>query len=101
MMAPIHSGGRWWTVPVNVAATVAWRLPGALMGAVLVVVVGSMLGPPGFLLAVVWLVAGLVTLTRFGERLLARRCCGTGLLAARGSSPRAAGYCRVGLSTCT
>ena len=48
------------------------RLPGALMGAVLVVVVGSMLGRPGFLLAVVWLVTGLVTLSRTGERMLAR-----------------------------
>ena len=71
-MPPIDGATRWWTVPVNVAATVAWRLPGALMGVVLVVVAGSMLGPPGFLLAVLWLVAGLVTLPRFGERLLAR-----------------------------
>lgn len=71
-MTPIDGGTRWWTVPVNVATTVAWRLPGALMGVVLVVVAGSMLGPPGFLLAVLWLVAGLVTLSRFGERLLAR-----------------------------
>ena len=71
-MTPIDGATRLWTVPVNVAATVAWRLPGALMGVVLVVVAGSMLGPPGFLLAVLWLVAGLVTLPRFGERLLTR-----------------------------
>lgn len=55
------------------AATVAWRLPGALMGVILFVVAGSMLGPPGLVLALVWLVAGLVTLTRIGERVLARR----------------------------
>jgi len=71
-VTPIDGATRLWTVPVNVAATVAWRLPGALMGVVLVVVAGSLLGPPGFLLAVLWLVAGLVTLPRFGERLLTR-----------------------------
>ncbi len=71
-MAPIDGGRRWWTVPVNAAATVAWRLPGALMGVILVVVAGSMLGPPGLLLALVWLVAALLTLPRRGERLLAR-----------------------------
>ena len=54
-VTPIDGATRLWTVPVNVAATVAWRLPGALMGVVLVVVAGSMLGPPGFLLAVLWL----------------------------------------------
>ena len=53
-MTPIDDRRRWWAVPVNVAATVAWRLPGALMGVILVVV------------------AGLVTLSRLGERLLAR-----------------------------
>ncbi len=54
------------------AATVAWRLPGALMGVALFMVAGSMLGPPGLLLAVAWLFAGLLTVTRGGERLLVR-----------------------------
>src|SRR4051812_21616574 len=63
---------RWWTVPVNVAATVAWRLPGALMGIILFVAAGSMLGPPGLLLAMVWLTAGLLSVCRFGERRLVR-----------------------------
>jgi len=71
-MTPIDGDSRWWTVPVNVAATVAWRLPGALMGVILVAAAGSMLGPPGLLLALVWLAGGLLTLSRFGERLLAR-----------------------------
>ena len=63
---------RWWTVPANVAGTVAWRLPGALMGAILGVAAGSMLGPPGLLLALMWLVTGMLTGCRFGERALAR-----------------------------
>lgn len=66
-------GRRWWTVPANVAATVAWRLPGALLGVVLLVVAGSMLGPPGLLLAMLWLAAGLATVSRVGERFVARR----------------------------
>jgi hypothetical protein len=63
---------RWWAVPVNVTATVAGRLPGALLGAVLFVAAGSMLGPVGFLVALVWLVAGALTVFRFGERAVAR-----------------------------
>jgi hypothetical protein len=59
-------------VPVHVAATVAWRLPGALMGVILFVVAGSMFGPPGVLLAAIWLVTGLLTGFRFGERALIR-----------------------------
>jgi hypothetical protein len=38
-------------VPVNVAATVAWRLPGALLGAMLFVTADGILGSAGFLLA--------------------------------------------------
>lgn len=45
------------------AATVVWRPPGALMGVILVVVAGSMIGPPGMLLAALWLVTGLLTLS--------------------------------------
>jgi hypothetical protein len=60
------------TVPVHVAATVAWRLPGALMGVILFVVAGSVFGPPGVLLAAIWLVTGLLTGFRFGERALIR-----------------------------
>jgi len=71
-MAPIDGGRRWWTVPVNAAATLAWRLPGALMGVILVVVAGSLLGPPGLLLALIWLADALLTLPPFGERLVTR-----------------------------
>ena len=63
---------RWWTAPVNTAGTVLWRLPGALLGAILFVAAGSMLGPPGLLLALIWLLTGALTGFRFGERVLAR-----------------------------
>src|SRR4051794_27755447 len=36
---------RWWWATVNTAGTVLWRLPGALLGAILFASAGSMLGP--------------------------------------------------------
>ena len=53
---------------MNAAGTVLWRLPGALLGAILFVAAGSMLGPPGLLLALIWLLTGALTGFRFGER---------------------------------
>lgn len=63
---------RWWTAPVNTAGTVLWRLPGALLGAILFVAAGSMLGPPGLMLALIWLLSGALTGFRLGEQVLAR-----------------------------
>src|SRR4051794_25607250 len=64
--------GRWWKAPVNPFGTVLWRLPGALLGAILFVAAGSLLGPPGLLLALLWLLTGALTGFRFGERAVAR-----------------------------
>jgi hypothetical protein len=43
-----------------------------VMGVILFVVAGSMFGSPGVLLAAIWLVTGLLTGFRFGERALTR-----------------------------
>ena len=60
-----------WRVGGNVAATAASRLPSAVLGAVFGIELGVILGPIGMLLAAGWLLAGLATGTRLGERALA------------------------------
>ena len=63
---------RWWTVPGNVTAAVAARLPGALIGAVMLVVFAGILGPTwGGAVALGWLAAGALLLTRPGEHAAA------------------------------
>ena len=65
-----------WRVAGNVIATTASRLPSALLGVVfgaeLGVILSAFIGPIGMLLAAGWLLAGLATGTRLGERLLVR-----------------------------
>ena len=63
---------RWWTVPGNVAAAVAARLPGALIGGAMLVTFAGILGPTwGGAVALAPLAAGALVLTRRGERLAA------------------------------
>ena len=63
---------RWWTVPGRVTAAVAARLPGALLGAAMFVSFAGILGPSwGGGLVLAWLAAGVLVLTRLGERLAA------------------------------
>jgi hypothetical protein len=60
-------------VPANTALGVGRRLPGAVIGSVLVVAFAGMLGPTwGPVIAFGWLGAGALLLTRPGERILAR-----------------------------
>ena len=61
---------------MNTAGTVLWRLPGALLGAVLFVAAGSMLGPPGLLLALIWLLTGALTGSGSGSGSWPGRGCG-------------------------
>ena len=61
---------RWWAVWGNVAAAVAVRLPGALLGAAMLITFAGILGPDwGWRAGAGWLAAGGLVLTRPGERL--------------------------------
>ena len=63
---------RWWTVTRNVTAGVARRLPSALIGTAMLVTFAGILGPTwGAAVALGWLAAGALVLTRPGERLAA------------------------------
>ena len=63
---------RWWTVSYRVTTAVAARLPGALLGAAMFVSFAGILGPSwGGGLVLAWLAAGVLVLTRRGERLAA------------------------------
>ena len=63
---------RWWTVARDVTAGVARRLPSALIGTAMLVTFAGILGPTwGAAVALGWLAAGALVLTRPGERLAA------------------------------
>ena len=63
---------RWWTVTGNVTAAVAARLPGALIGAAMLVTFAGILGPTwGGAVALCWFAAGALVLTGPGERAAA------------------------------
>jgi len=63
---------RWWTVPVNVAASVALRLPGAVIGTGMMAVLAGLFGPAwGTAIIYGWMAAGVLTLTGAVEGLLA------------------------------
>lgn len=65
---------RWWTVPCRVMGAVAARLPGALLGAAIFISFAGILGPDwGGALVLAWLAAGVLVLTRTGERLAATK----------------------------